>query len=302
MDLNKRKRSTPWSVQDNEDQNSRSLPDISVVICVKNSENRIKKLFQSLEGLDIKEIVIVDGLSVDGTLDVCRKYTDIILSDEGKGLGHARQIGAEASTCEVIAYIDSDVIIPSCNIFQEMFSEMTNNDWVAINPQILAPEDDLNLWEDAQDLYFKDTFNSSGEKRYLIGMVVMVRKDIVERYPFDPIFTFGSEDTDFFHTLSKEGFKFGVSEQSIYHIHRSSLKEFSRQKISYGVGELKFILKHRTLKNLTTPFYILITGIFRSIRSRRISHIFFYILWSLFLRVGMLKGLFIYFRDSISKR
>jgi glycosyltransferase involved in cell wall biosynthesis len=280
------------------DENENFSPEISVVICVKNGAKTIEQLFRSLKDPSIKEVVIVDGVSNDGTLDICRKYSDKIISDEGKGLAHARQIGAEAATGDIIVYIDADVEIPSPEIFQKMYDEMTNNGWVAINPQMLDPRVRKNIWEEAQDIYYRRTFNFVGEKRYLIGMVLMIRRDIVLKYPFDPVFTFGSEDTDFIHRLGEKGHKFGVSTKTAFHFHRSSLKDFARQKIGYGQGDMNFIMKHRTYKNLTTPAYILLTGFFRSIRVRKPSHIFFYFLWAFFLEIGMLKGLLFYFRNK----
>lgn len=299
MKMNKGEKTSNISKNKPIEENDYLSSNISVVLCVKNSAGTVEKLLQSLERSSIKEIVIVDGMSDDGTLEICRKYTDIILSDDGKGLGYARQIGAETATGDIIVYIDADVYIPTPDIFKKMFDEMIENDWVAINTQILDPRERKKIWEEAQDIYYQKTFNFSGERCYLLGMVCMIRRYIVLRYAFDPSFTFGSEDTDFFHRLGEEGLKFGVSTHTAYHFHRSSLKDFARQKIGYGMGDMKFIMKHGTYKSLTTPAYIFITGLARSIMVKRPSHIVFYMFWSVFLGIGMLKGLFIRCRESL---
>jgi len=272
------------------------------VVCVKNGAETIEQLLVSLKKTCVTELIIVDGMSTDRTLEICRKYTDNILSDEGGGLALARQIGAEAATGDIIAYVDADVKLLSDNLFQIMLTEMNESNWVAINPQIIDLREKKNLWEDAQDTYYRETSNLFGKKRYLIGMVFMVRRDLVLNYPFDPAFTFGSEDTDFFHRLGKDGYEFGVSTGAIFHFHRSSLKELARQKMGYGGGEIKFIMKHGTYRNLTTPIYIFLTGIPRSLKAGRPSHMIFYFLWGLFLKLGMLKGMIDYCRNPVFKR
>jgi glycosyltransferase involved in cell wall biosynthesis len=276
--------------------------DISAVVCVKNGEATIEQLLVSLKAARMKEIIVVDGLSRDATLEICKRYANMIISDGGNGLAYARQIGAESAKGEVILYIDADVRFTLKDIFLEMLSEMTEKGWAAINPQVVDTRDGKNLWEEAQDLYYRDTFNSPVEKRYLIGMAFMVRRDIVLRFTFDPFFTFGSEDTDFFHRLGKEGYRLGVSRHKISHLHRSSFRDFARQKIAYGVGDMNFIFKHKVLKNITTPTYILVTGIRRSIRFRRPSHVLFYVLWTSFLHIGMMKGFFLYLARTLIGR
>lgn len=302
MSLKKRTELSNKSFHGKIDDNSSLSSYISAVICVKNAVRTIEQLLRSLGRSMIQEIVIVDGMSNDGTIDICKKYTNIILSDDGKGLAYARQIGAEAAIGDIIVYIDADVKIPTPNVIQKMLLEMTNNGWVAINPQMLDPRENKKFWEEAQDIYYKKAFNTVGEKRYLIGMLFMVRREIVLKYPFDPVFTFGSEDTDFFHRLGEKGYKYGVSNQIAYHFHRTSLKDFARQKIGYGGGDMKFIMKHRAYKNITTPIYIFLTGIVRSVKVRKPSHIVFYMFWALFLGIGMLKGLSISFIDAISNK
>jgi glycosyltransferase involved in cell wall biosynthesis len=292
-------RSSSCSSHGSLDEPATPSAEISAVICVKNAVDTIEQLFLSLERTHLKEIVIVDGMSNDGTIDICRKYTDKIISDDGKGLAYARQLGAEEASSEIIAYVDADVEIRSPDIFQILLDEMRDNGWVAINPQILDPRKKKNIWEEAQDLYYQDVFNHRGEKRYLVGMVLLVGRDIVQRFPFDPVFTFGSEDADFFHRVGKKGKKFGVSSQTVFHFHRSSFKNFARQKIGYGVGDLNFIMKHCAFKNLTTPVYIFLTGVIRSVRVRKPSHILFYMFWAMFLEIGMLKGFFMYCKNSV---
>ena len=56
---------------------------LSVVILTKNEEARIKNCLESIKWVD--EIVVVDGLSTDATVDICKKYGAKIVSHKFEG-------------------------------------------------------------------------------------------------------------------------------------------------------------------------------------------------------------------------
>jgi glycosyltransferase involved in cell wall biosynthesis len=93
--------------------NLKKLPRVSFCIPTYNNNDTIERCLKSITGQDYPdlEIVIVDGYSTDGTVEIARKYTDKIFYDGGK-LGSARQTSIENSTGEILAIFDSDIIIP----------------------------------------------------------------------------------------------------------------------------------------------------------------------------------------------
>ncbi|MBN1539064.1 MAG: glycosyltransferase [Candidatus Thermoplasmatota archaeon] len=265
---------------------------LSVIICVKNGEDTIGQLLESISSIAFRELIVVDGLSRDSTVDICRRYGTRVLSDEGKGLAHARQMGAENASGDIIAYIDADAQIPSPDILEKMCAEMTEKDWGAIHPQVIDPRPNKNIWEKAQDDYYRRTLNREGERRYVPCMVCLVRRELILKYRFDPAFTFGSEDVDLFHRFWKDGIKIGVSREVAHHMNRSTFGELFHQKVSYGVGDMRFIRKHGTYLSLTTPAYVLLLGTAISLKTKKPQHIIFYTIWSTALMLGMIKGLF----------
>ena len=88
----------------------------SIVIPTKNSVDTIEECISSLmpyyrEG-HIGEIVVVDGHSTDGTLDVVSEYPVKLLLEEGKGnIGMAYDIGWRNAQGELIIFLDSDVYL-----------------------------------------------------------------------------------------------------------------------------------------------------------------------------------------------
>lgn len=265
---------------------------LSVVICVKNGEDTIGHLLESISSVPLRDLIVVDGLSKDSTLEICKRYRTRILSDKGKGLAYARQMGAEHASGDIIAYIDSDALIPSSEVLERMCAEMIEKEWGAIHPKVVDPRPAKNIWERAQDDYYRTTLNREGERRYVPCMICLMRRELVLEYGFDPAFTFGSEDVDLYHRLWKDGVKIGVSREVAYHLHRSTFSDLFHQKMSYGSGDMRFIRKHGTYLSLTTPAYILLLGTIISLKTKKPQHIIFYLIWSIALMLGMIKGLF----------
>lgn len=89
---------------------SNNRETISAVLIVKNEEEKIRKCLESVKWVD--EIVIVDGMSTDKTLDICREYGAKIIQHRFEGdFGLERNIGIDSSTKNWILQLDADEII-----------------------------------------------------------------------------------------------------------------------------------------------------------------------------------------------
>ncbi|MEM2778298.1 MAG: glycosyltransferase family A protein, partial [Candidatus Jordarchaeales archaeon] len=83
---------------------------VSVVILTRNSAATIRKCLESILHQTRKpdEIIIVDGSSVDGTLDIVKHFPVKIFSEPGLGYGHARNIGVQKAEGDIVFFIDAD--------------------------------------------------------------------------------------------------------------------------------------------------------------------------------------------------
>lgn len=267
------------------------LDNISTVICVKNGEKTLEKCLKSIIGNSPLEIIIVDGGSKDCTIEIAKKYTDKIFSDEGRGLAYARQLGAEKVKGEYVAYIDADVELPNENVLSLMLKELKENEWIAIHAQLIDPREDKTYWVKGEDFHWRNRCNKPGERRYLDTIVCLIKIDTILRYRFDPFFKGAAEDGDFYHRVGNDDYKFGVSKVVAYHYHRASFKDFVKQRIWYGKGDARAIWKHKAINLLLVPGIVLKDGIFLCTRHQKLLLIPFYFVWAVFLFIGMIEGL-----------
>lgn len=86
---------------------------VSVVMCNLNEIETIQWSLKSLKNQTVKpkEIIVVDGGSTDGSLEIAEALADKVLK-EVKGIGYGRVYGILASQGEFICSADSDTIYP----------------------------------------------------------------------------------------------------------------------------------------------------------------------------------------------
>jgi len=94
------------------------MVNVSIVITIKNEENSILQLLNSLENQSLKpyEVIIVDGGSKDRTVEIIKSFINsresfrLILAD-GANRPKGRNIGISAATSEIIAITDAGVVL-----------------------------------------------------------------------------------------------------------------------------------------------------------------------------------------------
>lgn len=89
------------------------MAKLSAVIPVKNEKGKIEKCLDSLRNF-VDEIVIVDSLGTDGTVEICKRYGAKIITHEieGYNMDKQRNIGIENATGDWILQTESDEIFP----------------------------------------------------------------------------------------------------------------------------------------------------------------------------------------------
>ena len=125
-------------------------PLVSVIMPSYNSKKYIKKAIDSVleQTYSNFELIIVDGNSTDGTLDILDEYKKKdrrikVIQDEGRGIGAALQLGCQIASGKFIARMDSDDIAINTRFEKQLkiFHSIPNLILVA-SPVIYINEDD----------------------------------------------------------------------------------------------------------------------------------------------------------------
>ena len=85
---------------------------ISVIIPTYNSEKTIEECLLSLnkQTYPPHEIIVVDGKSMDSTIEIVKKFGGVKLIVKRSTVGKARNIGADVATGEILFFFESDCI------------------------------------------------------------------------------------------------------------------------------------------------------------------------------------------------
>lgn len=107
---------------------------VSVVIPIYNVENYLRKCLDSVCVQDgcVKEIILVNDGSTDGSLAICREYAQKdrrikIIDKQNEGASAAVIDGVNEATCEYVGFVDSDDYIEP-NMFRELYNGMVDHD------------------------------------------------------------------------------------------------------------------------------------------------------------------------------
>jgi glycosyltransferase involved in cell wall biosynthesis len=86
--------------------------DLDVVVCAKNRAGTLEQILRQIKHeIPYKDLIVIYGASDDETEEIAKKYTDKVFWDEDRGLGAARNLGVRKASSELVAMIDSDVIL-----------------------------------------------------------------------------------------------------------------------------------------------------------------------------------------------
>ncbi len=232
-------------------------PRVSVVVCGYNAARTLDETLSSLEGLRYPdyEIIYVDDGSKDESLSIAERHAEgvRIIARENQGLSVARNVGAQAATGEIIAYIDSDAYADR-DWLLHLVTGMESRSFAGAGGPNLTPASDgltaqLIAYCPGNPTYIlKDNVRAE----HIAGVNMAFRRDVLLRIGgFDPVHTRAGDDVDICWRLEDAGFRLAFSPTAIvWHHRRPSIRTYIRQQIGYGEAENQLERKHPERFNL----------------------------------------------------
>ena len=218
-------------------------PKISVVVCTHNGSRTIELCCQETAKLDYPdyEVIVVDDGSTDNTAAIVRRYEHVkLIQTENRGLSSARNVGANAASGEIVAYIDDDAW-PDEDWLRYLAMAFASGEFAGVGGPNIAPPSDGSVADAVA--------NAPGGPIH-----VLLTDEIAEHIPgcnmafrraalkavggFDPNFRVAGDDVDLCWRIQAAGWKLGFTPTAVvWHRRRSSTRAYLRQQWGYGKAE-----------------------------------------------------------------
>ena len=219
-----------------------SWPKVSVLVCTHNGAERLPDCLEGLAALaypDFEVVVVSDG-STDATAEIVLQHGARLIRGARMGLGAARNAGLEASTGEIVAYIDDDAR-PDPHWLTYLAHSLREGPWAGVGGPNLAP--------DGGGLVANSVAHAPGgplhvlvsdqEAEHVPGCNMAFHRAALETIGgFDPIFHAAGDDVDVCWRLQDRGLRIAFNPAAVvWHHRRGSIKGYWRQQRGYGTAE-----------------------------------------------------------------
>jgi GT2 family glycosyltransferase len=217
-------------------------PRVSVVVCSHNGERTLADCLEGLLELEYPdfEVIVVDDGSTDSTAAIAREYGFLPITTENLGLSNARNVGMQAATGEIVAYIDDDAR-PDPHWLTYLAATFLGTEHAGVGgPNITHPGDGS-----IAECVGKSPGNpthvllSDLEAEHIPGCNMAFRRaHLKEIGGFDTRFRVAGDDVDVCWRLRRRGWSLGFSPAAVvWHHRRSSVRAYWKQQRGYAKAE-----------------------------------------------------------------
>jgi glycosyltransferase involved in cell wall biosynthesis len=217
-------------------------PRISVIVCSYNGARTLRECLNGLVALDYPdyEVIVVNDGSTDDTPTIAQDYPVRLINQSNKGLSGARNVGLDAATGDIVAYIDDDAF-PHRYWLRYLAAAFNRSPHVGIGGPNLAPPGDGLVAEcvaaaPGNPLH---VLLSDEVAEHIPGCNMAYRKQaLLAIGGFDPRFRAAGDDVDLCWRLQDRGWTIGFCPLAmVWHHRRNSIRAYWKQQHGYGKAE-----------------------------------------------------------------
>jgi O-antigen biosynthesis protein len=238
----------------------------SVVVCTHNGERWLRDCLDAVLRLDYSdyEVIVVDDGSTDCTAEIAEEFAGVrLISTANGGLSSARNVGLEAASGEVVAYLDDDAR-PDPSWLTHLVRALDASTHAAVGGPNIPPPGE-GLVADAVANAPGGPIHvlvSDSEAEHIPGCNMAFRKaSLQEVGGFDRRFRVAGDDVDVCWRLQEAGETIGFSPGAVVlHHRRSTVRAYLRQQFQYGKAEAllerKWPRRYNAAGHLTWAGYV----------------------------------------------
>jgi glycosyltransferase involved in cell wall biosynthesis len=207
------------------------MPRISVVITSYNAVGLIAETLRSVLDQTYRdlEIVVVDGGSTDGTIDLVSRYPPPVRLISGTRLSKSagRNVGIRATEGEYIALVDADDLWRQDKLKRQMdvFAAQPDIGWVYSDCEMFDGQTSANLglWSDRNRLYAGDILKPLFRNNFVASPTPVFHRSVFEKVGgFDEALArYEPEDADMWLRAAAE-FPVGIVREPLARFRRHS--------------------------------------------------------------------------------
>ncbi len=273
------------------------LLTVSVIIPTKNEGDTLEVCLQSVSRQSISplEVIVVDGGSVDNTLNIAERFDAKIFKEEGiSSPANARNIGAEKAEGEILLIMDADTVLHK-DCVKHALESFNDKSVIAVLPTELSHDHSyLELIHRKWSEGSKTFMNIGLRKAKTSGLVAFYRREVFQKIKFNAAYGFG-EDDDFSTRLESEfqGREILISEDCRVVSHSPhTIRELATRYMWWGRTSPAYFVDHLSWKSvlnmgsLLLPMLVTLTFLTSLVLSR--TMLIFILLLTLFvLRISI---------------
>jgi O-antigen/teichoic acid export membrane protein len=213
--------------------------EVSVVVPARNAASWLRECLESIRSERPREIIVVDGCSTDATAEIARSLGARVISDEGRGLPAARMLGVQSASCDLVALIDADVVVPP-GALGGLLDEFKVCGYDGLQFGLVSESDGPGYWGAALAWHH----NHSRVRSWFGVCATLMRRKVLLSVAFDDTFRSG-EDIELRIRLEEAGYRLGVSTTTaVRHRFADTFDAARDQWVQDGAGMARTIRKH----------------------------------------------------------
>ena len=213
---------------------------VTIYIAAYNAERTIVQCINSILNQTIKfnEIIIIDDHSSDNTVNLVNNFKNIklIKNQSNKGLSYCRNLAFKKSQNDIIASIDSDVVLEN-NWLEIMLQMIKKNDLTLYGGKMVEKYTN-NIFNNWRAKYYSQNWglNDLDNPPFIFGCNSIQKKDVWRKVGgYNENLMTNGEDVDYSNKVKMiDEFSLFYSSKAIsYHLQEDDLKSLSARVWRY---------------------------------------------------------------------